>query len=331
MADRASFSIEAMVRGYHAYKDIWTAVHGEELLCQREDGNRVDAFAVAVVKDETVVGHVPKKISSVCSLYLRRGGSIVCRVTGPRRYSEDLVQGGLEIPCVLIFEGGAKHTAKAKKLVESAFAVTAGMALTNTPNLPAQSKKRKLSEDSPEPGEKWVQFATIVLTKTDKDQIIAGEKLDDRHIDVAQGFLKQQFPCISGLQSPLLQKKKLLRTQDSHQHQIQIIHSRGDHWIVASTVLADDGQVKVYDSVYRTLDRETLNIISNIFNGSNAKELVPIHRQTGGRDCGVYAIAISTALAFSHDPSKIRFNQPAMRLHLIRCLELGKFSLFPTV
>ena len=63
MADRASFSVEAMVSGYHAYKDIWTAVHGEELPCQREDGNRVDAFAVAVVKDETVVGHVPKKIS----------------------------------------------------------------------------------------------------------------------------------------------------------------------------------------------------------------------------------------------------------------------------
>ena len=47
MADQVSFSVEAMVRGYHAYKDIWTAVNGEELPCQREDGNRVDAFAVA--------------------------------------------------------------------------------------------------------------------------------------------------------------------------------------------------------------------------------------------------------------------------------------------
>ena len=80
MADRASFSVEAMVRGYHAYKAIWTPVHGEELPCKTEDSNWVDAFAVAVVKDEAVVGHVPKKISSVCSLYLRRGGSIICRV-----------------------------------------------------------------------------------------------------------------------------------------------------------------------------------------------------------------------------------------------------------
>ena len=67
--DRESFSVEAMVRGYHAYKDVWAAVHGEELSCQREVGNRFDSFAVAIMRDETVVGHVPK--ISVCSLYLR--------------------------------------------------------------------------------------------------------------------------------------------------------------------------------------------------------------------------------------------------------------------
>ncbi len=58
MTERASFSIEAMVRGYHAYKDIWTAVVGEELPCQRERANPRDPFAVAVLKDEAVVGHV---------------------------------------------------------------------------------------------------------------------------------------------------------------------------------------------------------------------------------------------------------------------------------
>ena len=89
MADgRVSFSVEAVVRGYHAYKHIWAAVYGEELPCEREAGNRVDAFAVAVMKDGTVVGHVPKKISSVCSLYLRRGGSIICHVTCTKRTCE---------------------------------------------------------------------------------------------------------------------------------------------------------------------------------------------------------------------------------------------------
>ena len=62
-------------------------------------------------------------------------------VSGSRCYSEDLVQGGLEIPCVLIFEGDAKCTAKDKKLVEAAFSLTAGLALKNTTNLPTSKKK----------------------------------------------------------------------------------------------------------------------------------------------------------------------------------------------
>ena len=76
--------------------------------------------------------------------------------------------------------------------------------------------------------------------------------------------------------------------------------------------------------------KQLISIISNIFHESTRKELVPIHRQTGGQDCGVYAIAILTALAFCHDPAKIKFNQSAMRLHLIKCLEMGAFSPFPT-
>ena len=68
------------LRQYHVYKDIWATVYGEELPCETEAGNRVDAFAVAVMKDGTVVGHIPKKISFVCSLYLRRGGLILCPI-----------------------------------------------------------------------------------------------------------------------------------------------------------------------------------------------------------------------------------------------------------
>ncbi len=59
MTERASFSVEAMVRDYHAYKDIWTAVVGEELPCQRERANpRTRSLTVAVLKDEAIVGHV---------------------------------------------------------------------------------------------------------------------------------------------------------------------------------------------------------------------------------------------------------------------------------
>ena len=94
---------------------------------------------------------------------------------------------------------------------------TASMALKNTTNLPA-SKKRQLSEDHLETkNEKWVQLASTVLTKIKKSHSMAGEKFNDLHIDVAKGVLKQQFLIISVLQSPLLQKKKCLKVQDSNQ------------------------------------------------------------------------------------------------------------------
>ena len=48
----ASFSVEAMVRGYHVYKDIWTAVVGEEFPCKRETGDTFDPFAVAVMRGD---------------------------------------------------------------------------------------------------------------------------------------------------------------------------------------------------------------------------------------------------------------------------------------
>ena len=39
--------IEAMVRGYHMYKEIWCAAVGEELSCMREVENYCDALAEA--------------------------------------------------------------------------------------------------------------------------------------------------------------------------------------------------------------------------------------------------------------------------------------------
>ena len=50
--------------------------------------------------------------------FLRRGNSITCRVTGHRRYSAALPQGGLEVPSTLHFEGEVKDIAKLKKFVE---------------------------------------------------------------------------------------------------------------------------------------------------------------------------------------------------------------------
>ena len=105
------------VRGYHVYQAIWAAAIGEELLCEREPTNAFDRYAVAVVRSSTIIGHLPRRISKICSLLLRRGGSIY--VSGSRRYSADLPQGGLEIPCNLTFKAKVKEIKKVRTMLET--------------------------------------------------------------------------------------------------------------------------------------------------------------------------------------------------------------------
>ena len=111
--DTSEIQIDSCIRGYHVYQTIWAPTIGEELNCRREMANIVDRYAIGVCKlDDTLVGHLPRKITTICLLFLRHGGLISCRVTGRRRRSTDLPQGGLEIPCVLTFKGRNKDIKK---------------------------------------------------------------------------------------------------------------------------------------------------------------------------------------------------------------------------
>ena len=118
-----SYESEQVVRGHHVYKSVWTPFIGEELICHQESGNRSDPFAVAVLKpaasdSSMVVGHVPRKISAACSVFLELGGIIHCTITGPRQYSTDLRQGGLDVPCKLKFTGVNPHLSNVARLVK---------------------------------------------------------------------------------------------------------------------------------------------------------------------------------------------------------------------
>ena len=116
----SAFRLNSCVRGYHVYYETWTAVFGEILCTERELHNVVDRYAVAVTKADSgeTVGHVPRKISRLCNMFIEQGGDITCVVTGSRRYSSDLAQGGLEIPCTLIFRGQEKLVRTIKKSIK---------------------------------------------------------------------------------------------------------------------------------------------------------------------------------------------------------------------
>ena len=58
----AETEVPSCVLGYHVYKDRWAAVVGELFTCSRKPTNASDRYAVAVMKDETTTGHLPRKI-----------------------------------------------------------------------------------------------------------------------------------------------------------------------------------------------------------------------------------------------------------------------------
>ena len=56
------------------------SMDGRQLPCEREIGNSQDPCAIAVMEKHVagspsvIVGHVPHLISTVCSIFIRRGG-----------------------------------------------------------------------------------------------------------------------------------------------------------------------------------------------------------------------------------------------------------------
>ena len=60
--------VSSRVRGYHIYQDrrVPVIIIEERLFCQNERGNIEDPYAVAILNDGIVVGHVPRKINTMC-------------------------------------------------------------------------------------------------------------------------------------------------------------------------------------------------------------------------------------------------------------------------
>lgn len=190
------------------------------------------------------------------------------------------------------------------------------------------SQHEHLSEhaNEDEPPKKKPHFEHSHLDDVDIKSILSGEKLTDLHIHLAQQLLKQQFPHLNGLQPTVLQTKKNFKGGQSLPNQLQVVHFRGDHWILATSIGCRNGDVSVYDSVYRSIDEEACTVITNLFQ-SSAIEIVESPKQEGGTDCGVFAIATATALVHGVIPSS--FNQSAMRRHLVDCFKNCLMTLFP--
>lgn len=91
--------------------------------------------------------------------------------------------------------------------------------------------------------------------------------------------------------------------------------------------------VNIYDLVYSKPDKNTEEVILNLFNIDSDRiklNVISEQKQEGSRDCGVFAIAFATAIAYRKDPSHLIFNQVEMRKHLLACFRGREMTLFPT-
>ena len=83
---------ESSIRGHHIYKNVWTPSIGESLSLALESVNSHDRFAVSLVKDERVVGHVPREVTRIFFYLMQRHETISVEVTGHRRYGMCLMK-----------------------------------------------------------------------------------------------------------------------------------------------------------------------------------------------------------------------------------------------
>lgn len=182
----------------------------------------------------------------------------------------------------------------------------------------------KTADSSSKP---WLSAGQITLSEMDRNAITRGEMLNDNHINFAQELLKIQFKHLSGLCSTLLlaKKNRLQPATDA----VQIIHTRGNDWIVASTIGCLPNEVMVFDSLYSSIDQPTLDLLKQLFGEDVKVKLEKCPQQTGVRDCGVFAVAVSTLLANLLQPSQSQFNQESMRDHLLECFESHCLKPFP--
>ena len=104
-----NFETPSYIKGYHEYQKIWTPFLQKELCGEMEPANPVDKYAVAVKKNNVVVGHLPLgcsgKFAKTIFYFLRADEWSECKVivTGKPINCGD--GNGMQVACLLKYHG----------------------------------------------------------------------------------------------------------------------------------------------------------------------------------------------------------------------------------
>ena len=79
------------------------------------------------------------------------------------------------------------------------------------------------------------------------------------------------------------------------------------------------------------LIKSTMTFLTKLVKSKNkffTAQITNTIKQSGSSDCGVFAAAYATSLAFEHNPCAFVYDQCRMREHLLRCLQQKKMEPF---
>lgn len=165
------------------------------------------------------------------------------------------------------------------------------------------------------------------------NKVYSSDWLDDTIMDKAMTIVKQSYPEIKGLQETCVAS---VPGQHGLNRQpgkfLQIINTKGNHWILLSNMGWDHHHVRVFDSCYRILNADTRNCIVTLVPSYNntIQVLMPAYQRQENRcDCGLFAVAAMFALALGKDPSKCYWDSKKMRPFLLECLQTNTCRPFP--
>ena len=97
------------VMGYHDYQSIWNPIEWIQLDAKMEPTKAIDKFAVEVIKNDRVVGHLPKgrtgRFAKTVVYFLRASSNNACTVTFTGRPLNAGDRLGMKVPCHLHLSG----------------------------------------------------------------------------------------------------------------------------------------------------------------------------------------------------------------------------------
>ena len=162
-------------------------------------------------------------------------------------------------------------------------------------------------------------------------ELSSNQWLSDETINLAQVLLHKKFLLTNGRKDTTLSNLRQFSVQKNNF--IQIIHDR-NHWVtVYSDSVIEKSIIYLFDSLHKAdLIRNILRLACSIRHSSESEIKgisKPLQQQLNGFDCGVYAIAYATDIAFDRDPASLSYDQQEMRKHLLRCQQKGDLEAFP--